>query len=54
VSFPQPLANYLSTISVTADANGSTFNRVANDVAKGVLDTDAKKVIDCIYDVVGK
>ena len=49
LSGPLPVANYHSTISVTADAGGSMLNWTGKYDAKGAPDADAKKVIDGIY-----
>ena len=49
LSGPLPVANYHSTISVSADANGSKLTWVGKYDSKGAPDADAKKVIDGIY-----
>jgi hypothetical protein len=50
VSGPLPVANYHSTISVTSDPKGSSVKWVGQYDAKGASDSDAKKVIDGIYE----
>ncbi len=50
VSGPLPVANYHSTISVSADPKGSALKWVGKYDAKGASDADAKKVIDGIYE----
>jgi hypothetical protein len=50
LSGPLPVANYHSTISVLADAKGSSLKWVGKYDAKGASDADAKKVIDGIYE----
>jgi hypothetical protein len=50
VSGPLPVANYTSTISVTADGAGSTVTWVGKYDAKGASDDDSKKAIDGVYD----
>jgi Polyketide cyclase / dehydrase and lipid transport len=50
VSSPLPVANYHSTISVSADPKGSSLKWVGKYDAKGASDADAKKVIDGIYE----
>ena len=50
VSGPLPVANYHSTISVSADPKGSSLKWVGKYDAKGAPDADAKKVIDGIYE----
>ncbi len=50
VSGPLPVADYHSTISVSADAKGSSLKWVGKYDAKGASDADAKKVIDGIYE----
>ncbi len=45
-----PVANYHSTISVSADPKGSSLKWVGKYDAKGASDADAKKVIDGIYE----
>jgi Polyketide cyclase / dehydrase and lipid transport len=49
-SGPLPVTNYSSTISVSPDPKGSSIKWVGTYDAKGVSDTDAKKVIDGIYE----
>ena len=49
VDGPLPVANYLSTLSVTPDGAGSKLTWTGKYDAKGVSDADAKKVIDGIY-----
>ncbi len=46
---PLPVANYHSTISVGAAANGSALSWTGTYDAKGAPDADAKGVIDGIY-----
>ena len=50
ISGPLPVANYHSTISVSADPKGSSLKWVGKYDAKGASDADAKKVIDGIYE----
>ena len=50
VSGPLPVANYRSTISVSADPKGSSVKWVGKYDAKGVSDADAKKTIDDAYE----
>jgi hypothetical protein len=50
LSGPLPVANYHSTISVSADPKGSAVKWVGKYEAKGAPDADAKKVIDGIYE----
>jgi hypothetical protein len=50
VSSPLPVANYHSTISVSADPKGSSLKWVGKYDAKGASDADAKKAIDGIYE----
>ena len=50
ISGPLPVANYHSTISVSADPKGSSLKWVGTYDAKGASDADAKKVIDGIYE----
>ena len=50
LSGPLPVANYHSTISVSADPKGSAVKWVGTYDAKGATDADAKKVIDGIYE----
>lgn len=47
---PLPVANYHSTISVTADPKGSSLKWVGKYDARGASDADARKVIDGIYE----
>jgi hypothetical protein len=49
VDGPLPVANYLSTISVTANGSGSKVTWTGKYDAKGASDPEAKKVIDGIY-----
>jgi Polyketide cyclase / dehydrase and lipid transport len=50
ISGPLPVADYHSTISVSADPKGSSLKWVGKYDAKGASDADAKKVIDGIYE----
>jgi Polyketide cyclase / dehydrase and lipid transport len=50
LSGPVPVTNYHSTISVSPDPKGSSIKWVGKYDAKGASDTDAKKVIDGIYE----
>jgi hypothetical protein len=50
LSGPLPVTNYHSTISVSPDPKGSSIKWVGKYDAKGASDTDAKKVIDDIYE----
>jgi hypothetical protein len=50
ISGPLPVANYHSTIGVSADPKGSSLKWVGKYDAKGASDADAKKVIDGIYE----
>ena len=50
ISGPLPVANYHSTISVSADPKGSSLKWVGKYDSKGASDADAKKVIDGIYE----
>jgi hypothetical protein len=50
VSGPLPVANYTSTIAVSADGAGSVVNWSGKYDAKGASDADAQKVIQGIYD----
>jgi len=50
ISGPLPVANYHSTISVSADPKGSILKWVGKYDAKGASDADAKKVIDGVYE----
>jgi len=50
ISGPLPVANYHSTISVSADPKGSSVKWVGKYDAKGVSNADAKKVMDGIYE----
>jgi len=50
VSGPLPVANYQSTISVSADGVGSVVTWVGKYDAKGSPDADAQKAIQGVYD----
>jgi hypothetical protein len=50
VNSPLPVANYTSTIAVSADGAGSAVNWSGKYDAKGASDADAQKVIQGIYD----
>lgn len=50
LSGPLPVANYHSTISVTADPKGSALKWMGTFDAKGAPDADAKKIFDGIYE----
>jgi hypothetical protein len=50
LSGPLPVANYRSTISVSADPKGSSVTWAGKYDAKGVSDADAKKGIDGAYE----
>ena len=50
LSGPLPVANYHSTISVSADPKGSALKWMGTFDAKGVPDADAKKTFDGIYE----
>lgn len=50
LSGPLPVANYHSTISVSADPRGLAVKWVGKYEARGAPDADAKKVIDGIYE----
>jgi hypothetical protein len=50
VSGPLPVANYTSTIAVSADGAGSVVNWSGKYDAKGAPDADVQKVIQGIYD----
>ena len=50
LSGPLPVANYHSTISVTADPKGSALKWMGTFDAKGAPDADAKKMFDGIYE----
>jgi hypothetical protein len=50
VSGPLPVANYHSTISVTADPKGSALKWVGTYDAKDAPDADAKKTMDGVYE----
>ena len=50
VNSPLPVANYSSTISVSADGAGSVLTWSGKYDAKGAPDADAMKVIQGIYD----
>ena len=54
VSGPLPVANYHSTISVTADPKGSALKWIGKYDAKGAPDADAKKAIDGVYELGAK
>jgi hypothetical protein len=49
-----PVANYHSTISVTADPTGSVLRWMGTYDAKGAPDADVKKTIDGIYEAGAK
>jgi hypothetical protein len=49
-SSPLPVANYVSTITVSADGAGSTLTWTGKYDAKGAPDADAAKIIQGIYD----
>ncbi len=46
---PLPVANYMSTISVTKDGSGSMVMWTGHYDAKGASPEDAKKTIDGVY-----
>lgn len=50
VNSPLPVANYTSTISVSADGAGSALTWTGKYDAKGAPDADAMKIIQGIYD----
>jgi hypothetical protein len=50
VSAPLPVANYTSTIAVSADGAGSVVSWSGKYDAKGASDADAKNVIQGVYD----
>jgi len=50
LSGPLPVANYHSTISVTADPKGSALKWMGTFDAKGAPDADVKKTFDGIYE----
>jgi hypothetical protein len=50
VNSPLPVANYSSTISVSADGAGSVLTWSGKYDAKGAPDADAMKVVQGIYD----
>ena len=54
LSGPLPVANYHSTISVTADPKGSALKWMGTYDAKGAPDADAKKAIDGVYETGAK
>jgi hypothetical protein len=54
LSSPLPVANYHSTISVTADPKGSVLRWMGTYDAKGAADADVKKTIDGIYEAGAK
>jgi hypothetical protein len=50
ISGPLPVANYTSTIAVSADGAGSALTWSGKYDAKGAPDADAAKIIQGIYD----
>jgi hypothetical protein len=50
ISGSLPVANYRSTISVSADPKGSSVKWVGKYDAKGASDADAKKIVDDAYE----
>ena len=54
LSGPLPVANYHSTMTVTADPKGSALKWMGTFDAKGVPDADAKKTFDGIYETGAK
>ena len=54
LSGPLPVANYHSTMTVTADPKGSALKWMGTFDAKGVPDADAKKTFDGIYEAGAK
>jgi Polyketide cyclase / dehydrase and lipid transport len=50
VSAPLPVANYTSTISVSADGAGAVVTWAGKYDAKGASDADAQKIIQGIYE----
>jgi len=54
LSGPLPVANYHSTISVSADPKGSALKWIGNFNAKGASDADAKKTMDGVYEAGAK
>lgn len=50
LSGPLPVANYHSTISVSADPRGSALKWMGKYDAKGAPDADAKKTMDGVYE----
>jgi hypothetical protein len=50
VSGPLPVANYSSTITVSADGAGSVVTWTGKYDAKGAPDADAQKTIQGVYD----
>ncbi len=50
VNSPLPVANYVSTIAVSADGAGSALTWTGKYDAKGAPDADAQKVIQGIYE----
>ena len=54
LSGPLPVANYHSTMTVTADPKGSALKWMGTFDAKGVPDADAKKTFDGVYEAVVK
>jgi hypothetical protein len=49
VEGPLPVANYMSTISVTKEGTGAMITWNGHYDAKGASDADAKKTIDGVY-----
>ena len=49
-----PVANYHSTISVSADPKGSALKWMGKYDAKGASDADAKKTMDGVYEAGAK
>ena len=54
LSGPLPVANYHSTMTVSADPKGSALKWMGTFDAKGVSDADAKKTFDGIYEAGAK
>jgi hypothetical protein len=54
LSGPLPVANYHSTISVSADPRGSALKWMGKYDAKGAPDADAKKTMDGVYEAGAK
>jgi hypothetical protein len=50
VSGPLPVANYTSTIAVSADGGGSVVTWSGKYEAKGASDAESQKVIQGVYD----